>query len=173
VYEHSAKAYNVSMMENRNSSFAFGNNSLDRFAEACSMVQSFRKEEITIPIVDYSFNILAKVAQGSHTKWSIVYDISNKKIHFRTNTFGDIKSVSFQAFRFDCTAVSKVFDMNQKATGEVNNSFKEFSIEVNRNLVEKAFEESAPHINASAEGRKSSWEYPITISCNKKIEVQQ
>jgi hypothetical protein len=40
------------------------------------MVQKFTA--VNEPPVDYAFSILKKVSQGAFTKWSIVYDISNR-----------------------------------------------------------------------------------------------
>ena len=67
--------------------------------QACKMIQQLNTS-IAKPLVDYAFDILAKVAQGNFTKWSIVYDITNKTIQFRTNRFKEIKTMSFSCVRF-------------------------------------------------------------------------
>jgi choloylglycine hydrolase len=49
---------------------------------------------------DYAFNILDKVRQPDFTKWSIVYDITNREIHFTTNKNAKHKTVQFKFFDF-------------------------------------------------------------------------
>ncbi len=60
------------------------------------MIQQYKQAKTTTPLVDYSFYILDKVAQGSFTKWSIVYDITNKKIYFRTSDSSAAKDGFFK-----------------------------------------------------------------------------
>src|SRR4030095_5759093 len=113
-----------------------GNNSQARFAKACSMVKQFQEEDLSVPVVDYSFKILNNVAQGNYTKWSIVYDLVAKRIYFKTNQFPQIKSVEFSAFDFNCSASPKAFDMNQAITGSVNNRFVAYTSDFNRRITE-------------------------------------
>jgi penicillin V acylase-like amidase (Ntn superfamily) len=148
-------------------SISFSNNSIDRFAKACNMVRQFRETEITTPVIDYSFTILDKVAQGSHTKWSIVYDISNKKIYFKTLGFSQVKNVAFTAFDFNCNTISKAWDMNQAAEGDLAKLFQDFSPDLNSRMVNKSFDESISEFTVSEENRKAHWQYPGSISCFK------
>jgi choloylglycine hydrolase len=148
-------------------SISFSNNSMDRFAKACDMVKRFQQAAITTPVIDYSFAILDKVAQGSHTKWSIVYDISNKKIYFKTLGYSQVKNVSFSAFDFSCAAVSKAWDMNQSAEGDVAKLFQDFSLDLNSRMVNRSFDESISEFTVSDENRKAHWQYPGSISCLK------
>lgn len=166
VYEQSAGSYKLAVAASGGvTPFAFGNNSLDRFADACAMVKKLQQPENNTPIVDYSFSILSKVAQGSHTKWSIVYDISNRKVLFKTQAFPEVKTLAFSAFRFDCQAEAKSFDMNQDINGEISGKFLPFSEGLNERIVEKSFAESNREINVSEEGRRAVWGYPRGIFC--------
>jgi penicillin V acylase-like amidase (Ntn superfamily) len=166
VYDQSAQSYKLAASSSGGgSSFAFGNNSLDRFANACAMVKKFQQQENNVPVIDYSFSILSKVAQGSHTKWSIVYDISNKKVYFKTQGFPEVKTVAFSAFEFDCKSAAKSYDMNQAGTGDISNKFEPFTIENNERIVEKSFTESKSQINVNEDSRKAVWGYPRGIIC--------
>lgn len=157
VYDESVKLYN--------NSSANGNNSLDRFTTACNMFKEFKNSPADYPITDYAFNMLAEVAQGDFTKWSIVYDITNKTIQFKTNRFREIKKVSFSSFDLACTATAKVWDMNQKAIGDVDSKFEKFSTAINKRIVETACMESRKEINISDKTVKEIWQYPAGISC--------
>ena len=123
IYKESASYYHNQKTENPETAFAFGNNSLQRFGQACEMIQKYKSAEIKAEPSTYAFSILDKVSQGEHTKWSIVYDITNRSIQFRTNRFRDIKKVSFSSFELSCKATAKCWDMNQKASGDVTNFF--------------------------------------------------
>src|SRR5687768_13032744 len=85
VYSSSIEQTKTATSSTNGNDISFSNNSIDRFAKACNMVKAFQQETISTPVIDYSFSILDKVAQGSHTRWSIVYDITNKKIYFKTH----------------------------------------------------------------------------------------
>jgi len=147
---------------------SFTDNSIDRFAKACSMVNLFQQTNISTPVVDYSFSILDKVAQGDHTKWSIVYDISNKKVYFKTRDYPGIKNLSFPAFDFNCKSTPKAWNMNQLADGNISSLFVDFSLEMNSKIVNQSFDESSSQFTVSEEGRKSVWQYPASISCFKQ-----
>jgi len=157
IYDESVKAYK--------NSTANGNNSLERFSEACSMIQKLNTSNITKPLTDYAFDILGEVAQGDYTKWSIVYDIKNKTIYFKTNRFKQVKSVSFSAFDFNCTATSKVWDMNQTANGTINNLFQNFNSDINKRIVETAAKESQSQVTISQKNIDRLWKYTSEIKC--------
>jgi len=135
------------------------NNSLERFRDACKLVNSLQQTNTDLSLTDYSFNILDRVSQGSFTKWSIVYDITNKKISFRSNRYRDVKEISFAAFDFACNASAKSWDMNQTGAGIVSNLFETFTLDLNRRIVEKAFEESNERIQASPASVEANWKY--------------
>ena len=157
IYDESVKAYKNSSVN--------GNNSLERFSEACSMIQKLSASNNTKPLIDYSFDILGEVAQGDFTKWSIVYDITNKTIQFKTNRFKQIKTVSFSAFDFNCTATAKVWDMNQAANGNINNLFENFSPAINKKVGETAAKESESRVSISQKNREALWQYASKIKC--------
>jgi penicillin V acylase-like amidase (Ntn superfamily) len=146
---------------------SFANNSIDRFAKACAMVNHFRMKTVSTPVIDYSFSILDEVAQGTHTKWSIVYDLTNKKIHFKTLGYPSIKDIAFSGFDFNCFSASKSWEMNQAGEGDVTGLFNVFSPDRNSKMVNKSFDESSSEFTVSPEDRKMHWLYPGTVSCLK------
>ena len=129
------------------------------------MISNYQSRNIDTPPVDYAFNILSAVSQGEATKWSIVYDITNLKIHFRTNRFPDQKIVNLYDFEFNCSTIAKAWNMNQEAKGAVSQLFVNYNSETNRKLVETSFKESAAHISVGEATRKTIWEYPSKIHC--------
>jgi len=156
--------YNESVNSVKNSSVN-DNNSLERFGEVCKMIQQLNTFNISKPLNDYAFDILGAVAQGDFTKWSIVYDITNKKIQFKTNRFKQVKTVSFSAFDFNCAATAKVWDMNQTANGIINNLFQNFNSDINKRIVETAAKESESQVPISQRNIERLWQYSSAIKC--------
>ena len=148
-----------------NSSRPFADNSIDRFAKACSMVQQFQLQDINTPVVDYAFSILNKVAQNDWTKWSIVYDITNKRISFKSHDFADIKTISFSSFDFSCSSSPKMFNINQNLRGDVAASFKDFSIDESRPILEKAVNESRSQVTIPEGAKEALLNYTTGIRC--------
>ena len=157
TYDESVKSVKISSSN--------GNNSLERFGEACKMIQKINANNITKPLTDYAFDILGEVAQGDFTKWSIAYDITNKTIQFKTNRFKQIKTISFSAFDFNCSTTAKVWDMNQKASGSVNNLFQNFNADINKRIVETAAKESESRVSISQKNIEALWQYASKIKC--------
>lgn len=140
-----------------------GDNSVARFATACNMVQQFNttKEQP----VNYAFSILNKVAQGDYTKWSIVYDITNRQIYFTTNRNKERKTFSLSEFRYSCNAPSLSLDINQTKSGAVSTYFTPLSLEKNKTLIETSAMESRSQIQISAEAIAGAAAYVKTVQC--------
>ena len=157
IYEESVRAHKTSAIN--------GNNSLERFSQACNMITQFKTDNNNTPVIDYAFDILSEVAQGNFTKWSIVYDITNKTIQFKTNRFRQIKKLNFSSFDFTCTSISKAWDMNQPANGNVNSLFENFSTSINKRIVETAAKESEDRVFISSQNRERLWQYASSVKC--------
>ena len=158
IYEQSVKSYQTST--------TYGNNSLERFGKACVMIQQLNNNNPTMPLNDYAFDILEKVSQGSYTKWSIVYDITNKKIQFKTNRFQQIKTISFSAFDFTCSSTAMAWDMNQSASGNIDHLFENFTTTINKRIVETSSKESETQVSISPINIERLWKYASGIKCH-------
>ena len=146
VYSESVSQTKEIIQENRAINLA--DNSLRRFAQTCSMIQQFKSSGQQA--LDYSFSILNKVSQGGYTKWSIVYDITARQIHFITSENKNRRTVAFNDFSFDCTAPSLTIDMNDQGSGQIAKNFKNLSFDLNKNLVEVSVKQSSSLINIPA-----------------------
>lgn len=144
---------------------ADGNNSLERFSTACEMIQAYKAANSSRSLVDQSFDILNKVAQGDFTKWSIVYDITVKKIYFKTEQFQQVKAIPFSSFDFSCKTVPEMVDMNRSGKGDISNSFTAYSKEINQLIVEKSLKQSSSRIVIEDEEKRATIAYPDAILC--------
>lgn len=141
------------------------NNSLERFSTVCNMIQEYKTKPGNVSLVDYSFRILDKVAQGDYTKWSIVYDISNRSIFFKTQKFQQLRSVNFSQFDLACNSKPQILDMNRPEKGNVGSLFTDFSNDKNQLVFVNTLEQSSPQIVLTKEQKEAILAYPNTISC--------
>lgn len=116
--------------------------SLSRFVRAAYMVRQYSDSQAE-NIVDYAFDILESVSQKKGTKWSIVYDIKNLTIHFKTYDMPRIKTVNLKDFDFSCQTPSRVIDIDADKSGDVSSYFVEYSTEINRKLIGESFKNTA------------------------------
>ncbi|PWT89123.1 MAG: hypothetical protein C5B55_11920, partial [Blastocatellia bacterium] len=80
---------------------ALGSDSLDRFYRAARRTQAFATEKRNDQeAINYAFDILSNVAQGSGTQWSIVYDQLQRKIYFRTQENRQIRTIDTASFDY-------------------------------------------------------------------------
>jgi len=76
------------------------NNISDIVVTASSMIDKYDRTE---NIIDHGFNILNKVGSSTRTQWSIVFDITNKAINFKTINNKATKIISLSDFNFNCS----------------------------------------------------------------------
>ncbi|HKH62858.1 MAG TPA: linear amide C-N hydrolase [Flavitalea sp.] len=165
VLTNSIYKESVLHIKSASQSASHNGSSLGRFAKACSMVQQY-DPKIAPSVIDYSFAILNEVSQGNFTKWSIVYDITELKIYFRTNSHRDIKSVNFNAFDFGCTEPAMSSDINISAAGDIVKKFLPFSSALNLKTVQKSFVESMDRISVPAPYTEKIADYQQKIHCH-------
>jgi penicillin V acylase-like amidase (Ntn superfamily) len=165
VLTNSTYDESIRQTKDANGSHSFSDNSIDRFAKACSMLQQFQLQNINTPVIDYAFSILNKVSQNDWTKWSVVYDITNKKINFKSYGFSTIKTISFSSFDFNCSSTSKMYNINQNQNGEVSSLFKNFSINESRSILETAVQESKKEVPISNEAKEAILNYSREMKC--------
>jgi hypothetical protein len=147
VYSESVQTTSPALSKGKD--LPFTDNSLERFATACKMINKYQSAPSGVSTVDYAFQILGSVSQGSFTKWSIAYDISGRKIHFQTEQFKDRKFIDFAAFDFGCDGSRLAYNMNQKGSGDVSENFTDASFAINKSMLEKAVEESGSRLSIS------------------------
>jgi hypothetical protein len=107
-----------------------------RFASVCSMLDNFQPG--SVDIVDYSFNILTEVALSVNASWSIVYDIGNMKIHFKTASIRSIREIDLTALNFECNNSETMYDLKWDHIGEINSYFVKHNEILNENVMKDA-----------------------------------
>jgi len=102
-----------------------------RFTTATDMVKKYPIPDVreSSSIVDYSFDILEEVALAG--SWSIVYDIQNLTIHFKTESNQKVRRFSFNDFDFNCSKNSLVYDLKRKDSENIKGHFESYSDRIN------------------------------------------
>ena len=112
--------------------------SLDRFVRIAKRIEEFQSEKIK-PAVEYAFDMLGSVSvgkvKGQYTGWSIVYDIPNMMVYFKTYENRSIRIVDLNEFDFTNSTLSKALHITDDLQGNVTDYFVEYSTEINRQMV--------------------------------------
>jgi penicillin V acylase-like amidase (Ntn superfamily) len=106
-----------------------------RFTKVVKMIDEYNNEDKT-SIINYSFEILDSVAINA--SWSIVYDIKNMQIYFKTESAKDIQIIDFSSFDFNCKSKNYTYDLQKKASGNISNAFIKFTSKLNKTKLNDA-----------------------------------
>lgn len=109
--------------------------SLDRFVRASYYTKNYNRRYNPI---DYSFMILGSVNQGYFTQWSIVYDINNMKISYKTLNNDKIRTISMNDFDFSPVTPALYIDIDSDIQNG-NSDFMPYSSTENKALIELVF----------------------------------
>jgi len=151
--------------------------SRDRFSEIARRLMDYKSAQI-MPALDYAFDILASVSAGLYgrhcTAWTIVYDINNLRIYFKTFENRNIRIINMSDFEFGCSTPVMVLDMNRDLKGDTFEYFTEYSPEINRNLVFSVisiYNEVGFMEEISPMAQEFLANYPATVGC-KQAQIE-
>ncbi|HKI01384.1 MAG TPA: linear amide C-N hydrolase [Thermoanaerobaculia bacterium] len=139
-----------------------GVGSLPRFARASARVEEYAARGANP--VRYAFETLDDVAQGTHTKWSIVYDLKAGRVHWRTRENRQMRSVTLSAFDLSCATPVRVLDVDEGA-GDMARRFAVYTPAANHNLVASAFSQTEFLAGLPPEAAAETASHPETTSC--------
>lgn len=140
--------------------------SVARFMRAASMVSAYGGGGAAPP-VDYAFDILDKVSDPVRTKWSIVYDQNDLRIHFITDVNKKTRSVDLNKFDFSCRTDVRVLDANADFAGDVTDKFRDYSWEINRDLIRASFGKTPFLQSIPPEVLERISRYPNSLVCKE------
>lgn len=137
----------VSVLENEpyaSSLEGYNTHKTCRFSSAANLIKEY-KSGAGKDAIKYSFNILEAVALSA--EWSVVYDITNQQIHFKTNTNQDIRIVDMANFDFTCSSNVLGYDLSGGHSGDIDKKFTKFNAGTNADIVKKALELNAIYLD--------------------------
>jgi penicillin V acylase-like amidase (Ntn superfamily) len=120
-----------------------GDGSLERFVRAAFFLKSHSSSYAIDPVAR-GFDGLATV-DTPITQWSIVYDILNQRISFKSRSASSIKTLNMKAFDYDCGAPVLFFSViYDDSEGDVTHLFAPYSHESNAALVRRSLSSDVP-----------------------------
>lgn len=133
-----------------------------RFTKALDMIEKYSGADGQSAI-DYCYKILEEVALSA--EWSIVYDITNREIHFSTNSNREKRIISMNNFEFNCDQNVKSYDLTQQHTGNISNKFSKLKFDANSEILNAAMRLNAVNMEISQSNMVAN--YFNQATCNK------
>lgn len=131
TYQNSLN-YKVSIANKSNAEFnEWTKYSSGRFIKAADMIDDYDNKQ---DLIGYSFTILDNVSQANSTKWSIVYDISNLKIYYKTDIESNLRIINLETIDFSCNDISLFVPINENVSSQ--DSFRNLTYDDNYALME-------------------------------------
>jgi choloylglycine hydrolase len=115
--------------------------SLARYARAALYLRDYDPDAV-MPAEDYAFAMLGAVGSGMFTKWSIVYDIPDRIIRFRTQRNQALRRIDAEAFDYSAATPALMLDVNARGEGDVTATFTEYTFAANHSLLRNAFRDT-------------------------------
>ena len=87
-------------------------------------------------LVDYGFDILGKLS--SKAKWSVIFDVENMELYFKTNAHQNVKQISMASIDFSPNSSVKILNIqNEELMGDVTTHLKDFNQEDHIKLIKE------------------------------------
>ncbi len=137
----------------------------NRFISGAKMLQINKNNPVESD-VDYAFDILKQLDFGI-TQWSIVFDIKNMKMYYRTKKGTVVKHFDFSSYNFSCKEPVMMLDINKsRPSVDVISYFTPYSKQNNKAQLENIFTAiGMREKKAFSEMLERFADYPETIKC--------
>jgi choloylglycine hydrolase len=113
--------------------------------------------------IDFAFDALSSVAQIS-TRWTIVFDIANRQVHFRTAETPVTRVARLDAFEYSCAPFRwKFIDMDYEGAGDVSANFQPYNDAANLDLLRRTYQVINPNIPLA--NLQPLAAFPSTLKC--------
>ena len=146
-----------------------GHRSLDRFVRISSLLKNTSENKDPFQILSHVANFdeaskekisFENMEKSNRTMWNIVYDVSNKEIHFLTKSKRDIRTIRLNAFEFEGNTEVKILDIQDTRKKDMSSHFSPYTYESNRNLIDSCYDQTPFLRNLPTEIRELSARYP-------------
>ena len=115
-------------------------------------------------IINYSFRTLSISSEPRRTQWTVVFDLNNMDIHFKSLDNKNVKSISLKNFYFACNSTIKMLDISNGSA----KYFMDYNYSVDVDYINKAYNNPAiPWIKEAVPEKVNSdkIKYIRTIKC--------
>jgi len=137
-----------------------------RFVTAASMLESRKQQN---PARETAFEILDSVSQDD-TQWSIVYDITDRSVHYKTMEDTTVRTIELNDPDFTCKTPVTFVDIMNDDYDSGESGFREFTSPENRELLRAVFDKYDHHNPGEVTLNEflNLAEYGNSIKCNPK-----
>jgi penicillin V acylase-like amidase (Ntn superfamily) len=119
------------------------NPSLRRFIRAAERVSSWQPTD-SHSAINTAFDILDEVSgqkvNGAPTRWSIVFDTKDLRIHFTTIVHSAIREIDLHKLDFSCESPVKMMGITERLSGDITRQLKSYSFKLHLDHALKARE---------------------------------
>lgn len=116
--------------------------SLRRFAQAEEFTEAFKSRSADEDL-NYAFESLRRVSLGRFTKWSIVYNVANRQIHYRTQSNDQVRVLSLDDCDFAPADLPTFVDINSAGEGDVSRQLQPLTEERHKRYLVEFFDKPA------------------------------
>ncbi len=166
TYETSAALFKTHEEMGNEFPMPAGNASKARFVRTVSMMKQY-KSKTSKPLVDYAFDMLSNVAQGSGTKWRMVFDIKRSRVYFKTFSNPKMRYFNLNSFDLSCASAVKILDVNAEIEGDVTDEFQDYSQQINGDLIRNTFKKTPDLRDVPEQTLKYLTVYPEYTRCRQ------
>lgn len=170
-YKNLLDQYNQHKSQSKKSA-AQGDGSIERFIRvATELTQKILR---TSDPAKKAFSMLETVAVSSKdigvSQWNIVYNLTDRKVLFKTRQAPGIKSLSLNSLDFSCSTPVEILDLNSRVSGNIRPALTKYKIAANAKIVkesQKFISQRLPPKVAKAMEKGATY-YPESTKCVKK-----
>jgi penicillin V acylase-like amidase (Ntn superfamily) len=112
--------------------------SIERFILTADQVKKYTPKSRCSP-VQYSFDVLKSVEHSYPTQWTIVYDVAELAIYFKTLSNQNIRYFRLDSLDLSCKTPVKIMDVNAPYAGNVVERFQNYTYKINRKFIQDAY----------------------------------
>ena len=119
-----------------------------------------------LPPDAYAFEILEEVSSPPYTRWSLVFDIQNRIIHFKTYANRNDRCIDVKKIDYGCDTAAMMMDVHADLRGDITNAFKEIDPEYSLNHFIRFLKES--EIEMPEEQVKALFQIFLNFPCTSE-----
>jgi choloylglycine hydrolase len=151
------------------SAIQLGPLSKNRFVCLADVLRRHSLVNRQVDLINYGFEALSFVSQGQSTVWSIVYDVTGEKVHYRTHVNPHVRTIDVKKLDFTADSGAKVLSINNDLRGDVTDTFVDYTMESNLEyLTAFARKFMGPISSAKMNQLKSLSQYPESFAREQK-----
>ncbi len=118
--------------------FPKGNGNQARFERVAQLIKN---NSTKYKILNEQANaIFESVRIGGHTKWNIIFDLTERSVSFRTFKNEKRRFVNLDQLDLSCSTPIMLMDINKNLTGNISNKFVPYPNKINKIIINKSDE---------------------------------